>query len=358
MSDQSDRTVLTVSAKSHEYKVSIGAGIFSEEAIFAESVIVADSRFKDMFEKSVASNCVFVAAVEANKNLATVENIIVELQKLGVRSHSTVIAVGGGIIQDLMTMVASIYMRGISWVYVPTTLLGMIDSCIGGKSSINTRTVKNLIGNIHPPSRIYVDTNFLVTLSETDYLCGLAEASKICFCKGESEFRKFLDLAQSRAPSDVAKMVAHVLAAKRWFVEVDEFDKAERKYLNFGHTFGHALEVGSSHAVPHGLAVASGIKAAIFFESKRRGASEIESELFRYVAKLTNGISDFFKHDAIDWGKYSEAFKADKKHTDEEYSLLLPNHGGGVKIEKFAKSEALLNRVIEAQKFSLSGATL
>lgn len=358
MSDQSDRTVLTVSAKSHEYEVLIGAGVFSELDISADSVIVADSRFKELLKKTSTSNCVFVDALETNKNLANVENIIIELQKCGVRSYSTVIAVGGGIIQDLMTMVASVYMRGISWMYVPTTLLGMIDSCIGGKSSINTRTVKNLIGNIYPPSRIYVDTNFLATLSETDFCCGLAEASKICFCKGESEFRKFLDLAQSRAPRDVAKMVAHVLASKRWFIEVDEFDKAERKYLNFGHTFGHALEVGSNHKVPHGLAVASGIKAAILFESKSRDASEIESELFRYVAKLTNEISEFFKLESIDWEKYSGAFKADKKHSGKEYLLLLPNFGGGVRIEKFKKSDALLSRVIEAQKSSLSGVTL
>ena len=358
MSDQSNRTVLTVSAKSHKYEVLIGAGVFSELDISADSVIVADSRFKEMFEKSSVSNCVFVDALEANKNLANVENIIVELQKHGVRSHSIVIAVGGGIIQDLMTMVASIYMRGISWVYVPTTLLGMVDSCIGGKSSINTRTVKNLIGNIYPPSRIYVDTNFLATLSETDFLCGLAEASKICFCKGESEFREFLVFAQNRSSKNVAKMIAHVLAAKKWFIEVDEFDKAERKYLNFGHTFGHALEIGSNHKVPHGLAVASGIKAAILFESKIRDASEIESELFRYVAKLTNGISEFFKLEAIDWEKYSDAFKADKKHTGDDYSLLLPNYGGGVRIEKFKKSDALLSRVVEAQKLSLSVAPL
>ena len=358
MSDQSDQTVLTVSAKSHQYEVLIGAGVFGELETYTDSVTVADSRFKEMFEKRALGSCVFVDARESNKTLATVENIIIALQKHGVRSHSTVIAVGGGIIQDLMTMVASIYMRGISWVYVPTTLLGMIDSCIGGKSSINTRTVKNLIGNIYPPSRIYIDTNFLSTLSDVDYLCGLSEASKICFCRGENEFKKFLAFAQNKAPSDVAKMVAHVLAAKKWFIEVDEFDKAERKYLNFGHTFGHALEVGSNHAVPHGLAVASGIKAAILFESKNRSASEIEHELFGYVSKLTSGISDLFQIDTIDWAKYSHAFKADKKHSGDEYSLLLPNYGGGVRIEKFEKSDDLVSRVIDAQKSSLSGAKL
>ena len=358
MSDLSERTVLTVSSKSHKYEVVIGLGVFDEVQLVKDSVIVADSRFKEMLSTASSGRLIFVDALEANKNLSTVENIIIELQKCGVRSNSTVVAVGGGIIQDLMTMTASIYMRGISWIYVPTTLLGMIDSCIGGKSSINTRTVKNLIGNIYPPACIYVDTNFLSTLSDVDYLCGLSEASKICFCRGESEFKKFLVFAQNKTPSDVAKMVAHVLAAKKWFIEVDEFDNAERKHLNFGHTFGHALEVGSNHAVPHGLAVASGIKAAILFESKNRRASEIEQELFSYVSKLTSRISDLFKFDMIDWAKYLDAFKADKKHSGDEYSLLLPNYGGGVRIEKFEKSDDLLSRVIDAQKSSLSGANL
>ena len=358
MSDLSERTLLKVSSKSRNYEVVIGLGVFDEIQIVKNSVIVADSRFEAMFSKVASEKLIFVDALETNKNLSTVENIIIELQKFGVKSNSTVVAVGGGIIQDLMTMTASIYMRGISWVYVPTTLLGMVDSCVGGKSSINTRAVKNLIGNIYPPIKIYIDTKFLETLSEIDFLCGLAEASKICFCKGEGEFKKFLDLAQSRSPGDVAKMVDHVLSAKRWFIEIDEFDKAERKILNFGHTFGHALEVGSSHKVPHGLAVASGIKAAIFFEAKERAISKIESDLFEYESKLTSGITNLINISEIDWSNYSEAFDADKKHTGDEYSLLLPNYGGGVRIEKFKKSEALLARVIEAQTFSISGAKL
>jgi 3-dehydroquinate synthase len=358
MSDLSERTVLTVNSQSHSYEVVIGLGVFDEIQIIKDSVIVADSIFKEMFSKVASGKLIFVDALEANKNLSTVESIIIELQKCGVRSNSTVVAVGGGIIQDLMTMTASIYMRGISWLYVPTTLLGMVDSCVGGKSSINTRTVKNLIGNIYPPAKIYIDTKFLATLSETDILCGLAEASKICFCKGEDEFEKFLELADSRSPVDVAKMVSHVLSAKRWFIEIDEFDKAERKILNFGHTFGHALEVGSSHKVPHGLAVASGIKAAIFFEAKNRAISKIESDLFEYESKLTDGFAGFIKMSEIDWSKYSDAFDADKKHTGDEYSLLLPNHGGGVRIEKFKKSKALLTRVVEAQTLSISGAKL
>lgn len=182
-----------------------------------------------------------------------------------------------------------------------------------GKSSINTRTVKNLIGNIYPPTKIYIDTDFLKTLSEIDYLCGLAEASKICFCKGEKEFKKFLEFADSRKPDELAEMLVHVLDSKKWFIEIDEFDKAERKMLNFGHTFGHALEVATAHKIPHGLAVASGIKAAVFFESKKRDLSQLELELLGFEAKLTAPLRDLLTPNEVDWYKYADAFKADKK---------------------------------------------
>jgi len=349
---------IRIASSTGAYDVHIAPGSFPGLlSAQPDDVIIADAYFAGALA-SRGERLITLEAVEGNKTLGQGAVVISALRDLGVGRGDQIIAVGGGIVQDVSTLAASLYMRGLAWTYVPTTLLGMADSCIGGKSSINTRTVKNLIGNIYPPSRIYIDTNFLSTLSDVDYLCGLSEASKICFCRGESEFKKFLAFAQNKAPSDVAKMVAHVLAAKKWFIEVDEFDKAERKNLNFGHTFGHALEVGSNHAVPHGLAVASGIKAAILFESKNRSASEIEHELFSYVSKLTSGISDLFEIDTIDWAKYSDAFKADKKHSGDEYSLLLPNYGGGVRIEKFEKSDDLVSRVIDAQKSSLSGAKL
>jgi len=357
MSDLSSRSTVTISSQSHSYDVIIGSGVVKEQLHTNNHVIVADSRFQPMLKQLGKTACIYVDAVESAKNLSTVEDIIVQLQKSGVRRDSTVLALGGGIIQDVVTLAASLYMRGIKWHYAPTTLLAMADSCIGGKSSINTTTVKNLIGNIYPPQSVFVDTDFVLTLPEADVLGGLAEAAKICFCKGAIEFEAFLKFGSVSTPADLDLMLPYVLDIKKWFIQVDEFDMAERKQLNFGHTFGHALEVGSDHGIPHGLAVASGMRAALLFESQTRDLSGVEQQLFDYTSMLVRSISERWPVSAIDWNKYSVAFNGDKKHGVSDYCLILPNSSGGVRVQKIPKSDTALKMIIEAQKMALSGET-
>lgn len=357
MSALSSRSTVTITSQSHSYDVIIGSGVVKEQLQTNDYVIVADSRFQPMLEQLGKTTCVYVDAVESAKNLSTVEEIIVALQKYGVRRDSTVLALGGGIIQDVVTLAASLYMRGIKWNYAPTTLLAMADSCIGGKSSINTTTVKNLIGNIYPPRSVFVDTDFVLTLPETDVLGGLAEASKICFCKGPTEFEGFLKFGSTSTPANLDAMLSYVLDIKKWFIQVDEFDMAERKQLNFGHTFGHALEVGSDHGIPHGLAVASGMRAALLFESQTRVLSGVEQQLFDYTSMLVRSTAVTWVVSAIDWAKYAVAFNGDKKHGVSDYYLILPNSSGGVRVQHIPKSETTLDNIIEAQKMSLSGVT-
>ena len=353
MSDLSNRSIVTIRAKSHAYSVLIGQGLIKELLDGDQPLIVADRRFQGMLESQGRFGCIYIDAVESSKTLSTVEDVIISLQKLGARSNSKVLAIGGGIIQDIMTLVASLYMRGIAWIYVPTTLLAMADSCVGGKSSINTKTVKNLIGNIFPPETIYADTDFVLTLSDEDFSAGLAEASKICFCKGAEEFQKFLSLSSSKSPEYLAQMLPLVLNAKKWFVEIDEFDHSERKQLNFGHTFGHALEVGSSYGIAHGLAVASGVKAAMIYESKSRDLSKVEEQFMLFADSLVSGPKFKWTSDDIDWESYASALNADKKHSAAEYVLLLPNAGGGVRVQRIEKSAEVLSAMIDAQKQSL-----
>lgn len=144
-----------------------------------------------------------------------------------------------------------------------------------------------------------------------------------------------------------------MLNAKKWFVEIDEFDHSERKQLNFGHTFGHALEVGSSYGIPHGLAVASGVKAAMIYESKSRDLSKVEEQFMLYADSLVNGPKFKWSTDDIDWESYASALNADKKHSETEYVLLLPNAGGGVRMQRIKKSQEVLSAMIDAQKQSL-----
>ena len=172
----------------------------------------------------------------------------------------SVIALGGGIVQDLGTMAASVYMRGVRWAYAPTTLMSMADSCIGGKSSLNVSGVKNLAGNIYPPASVVVDPDFITSLEVEDVAAGLGEAVKIAFCAGPEVFASFLRHYEDRAHWE--PLIEGVLTAKKWFIEIDEFDHAERRLLNFGHTFGHALEAATDFSVNHGVAVIMGMLAA------------------------------------------------------------------------------------------------
>ena len=128
---------------------------------------------------------------------------------------------------------------------------------------------------------------------------------------------------------------------------------AERKQLNFGHTFGHALEVASGHKIPHGLAVASGMRAALLFESFDRKLSEGEQVLLAYTRTLVDGIEQCIQEKGIDWVIFQQAFKGDKKHTESAYCLVLPNPSGGVRVELIEKSVVLLQKIVSAQKLSL-----
>ena len=161
-------------------------------------------------------------------------------------------------------------MRGIKWNYIPTTFLGMTDSCLGGKSSINVSKYKNLIGNFHPPYQIEIIPEFIKTLPKVELFAGLAESAKICFCRGDKFFNVYLSLSnyflkKDLHNEDICNLLYHTLKIKKWFIEKDEFDKAERKLLNYGHTWGHALETATNFSIPHGLAVAIGMMASISF---------------------------------------------------------------------------------------------
>jgi 3-dehydroquinate synthase len=262
----------------------------------------------------------------------------------------SLVAVGGGIIQDIATLAASLYMRGVAWSYFPTTLLGMTDSCIGGKSSINAGVVKNLVGNIYPPDEILIDVDFLETLNQIDIHAGLAEAAKISFCSGPEAFRTYLELVGDNSDNEYVEMLYFVLSQKKWFIEIDEFDRAERKLLNFGHTFGHALESATNHEIPHGIAVAMGIRAAVSFVASKREIGAIEIQLDNYMSGLCScGLDYGSLLRTIDWNKFASAFAGDKKHSIDSYKLITPLKKGGVEIGSFEKSAELIEEVKTAQ---------
>ena len=351
MSAPYDKSALQINSRSHTYEIDIREsaldGLNPSDRLF----IITDERFEEKLNVAGFKNVVTVIATEDNKTLQSVENIVIQLKNYGVRRQDQIVAVGGGIIQDLSTLTASLYMRGINWIYLPTTLLGMIDSCIGGKSSINVDGIKNLVGNIYPPKRILIGTEFCGTLSKADHNAGLAEAAKICFCKGDFEFQEFLRLSDRKDNTVIRDLIEFVLSTKKWFIEIDEFDKNERQLLNFGHTFGHALEVATNYEVAHGLAVALGMQAAIAFESKNRETSRIEGQLFNYLttlideAKVLQTVSTLY-----DAKKFEDSFSKDKKHSSDLFRIILPNPHGGVRMEELMRTGESISAVTEAMK--------
>ena len=336
---------LHVQSSLGDYSVRIESGAFERDLQTTSShvPIIADGFLRE-HPTLAGRNVKFVDALEENKTLGTVEELVDFLRESGTTRDSHVIAVGGGITQDIVTLVAALYMRGIAWSYYPTTTLGMIDSCLGGKSSINTPAAKNLIGNIYPPREIIVDTDFAQSLSTVDRLCGIVEGIKITFCGGPDDFSVMCDLLDQSHPC-LEDVVFAALTTKRRFVEDDEFDTGIRQLLNFGHTFGHALEVGCRYQVPHGIAVAFGMISAInFCEAFGIPVRSDTSELLRRCKAVIDEVSGSLPLQKLNVHDTLTAFRTDKKHSASHFRLILPLGEGVAKvdIERSPENEDLL----------------
>ncbi len=323
-----DRSEFRVSSSAGGYDVTVGAGAFAAALVDGPAdVIVVDEALRALVPDRGAP-VLTVVADEHSKTLAGCEELILALRDAGVRRGDRVLAVGGGIVQDVATFVSDVYMRGLAWRYVPTTLMAMADSCIGGKSSINVSGVKNLIGGIYPPQAVIVDPEFLASLPPSAVAAGLSEAVKIAFCRGSEAFESYLD-RYSRFDAEPAALIEHVLQCKRWFVEVDEHDRRERRLLNFGHTFGHAIESAVDNRISHGLAVAVGVLCAIEHpEAARTAQVDALAAHCRTLLAGSDGVAQ--ARESFDGARYEKAFRSDKKHSQESFRLILPAADGGV----------------------------
>lgn len=213
-----------------------------------------------------------VEATEEEKTLEGCARVLGFLQANNATRQTRLLAVGGGIVQDIATLCAHLYYRGIAWHYYPTTLLGMADSCIGAKASINFNSFKNQLGVFHSPASVGICTRFLDSLPEIELRSGWGEIVKLHLAGSRADFTAAAEALRAggwRTPR-LPELIHSSLRIKQAVIEVDEFDNGIRRTLNYGHTFGHALEAVSHHAIPHGLAVAWGMDL-INFLAVRRG---------------------------------------------------------------------------------------
>lgn len=321
---------INIRSSQKSYPVLIGEGLAQERVAKAAGLVLCDEALPPLFPFLQAATPISLAATENRKTLETVAEVIEAMRSAGATRGSHLYALGGGIIQDVATFAASCYMRGIAWSYFPTTLLGMVDSCIGGKSSINVGPYKNIAGNFYPPDLVCIDTTFCASLPPVQVLEGLCEAVKICFASTDDAFERYLAVADPRPSSaDAAtlkQIIAITLGAKKRFIEEDEFDTGIRLLLNFGHTFGHALEGASHYRISHGIAVGLGMLASASF-SLASGALSPEQprahRLLQYTRALLRAVPGLGAAcREIDLEDCLRRFASDKKHLADRYQII------------------------------------
>ena len=339
-------TSLIVPAARGDYLVERTADVIGRINADEHSIIVADKFFEGQVDNP---KTIFIEAVEERKTLETVGEICEELAVRRLPRNGHLVALGGGIVQDVSTLVASLYMRGISWSYVPTTLLGMVDSAVGGKSSINVGVSKNLVGNIYPPDKILIDIGLCRSLTRVDVLCGLSEAFKILFCGGSSKIEEFLDQQPDVQSANLEELVWHSLKTKVEFLRVDEFDRAERRLLNFGHTFGHALETGSNYKIPHGIAVAYGMWMA-FRWSAVSGTPLASSALVQWIQSVDDELArSDLSNIEVNLLACRSGFERDKKHSATHFRLIVPTEKT-VEIIEVERSPSSLDQIMAVMR--------
>jgi 3-dehydroquinate synthase len=262
---------------------------------------------------------------EDKKNLETVQLLYDILVERPERRNLTLIAIGGGILQDIVGFTASTLYRGIGWIFIPTTLLAQADSCIGSKTSLNFRGYKNLVGTFYPPSVIHIYPVFLETQLDIDYYSGMGEVIKLHLMGGRrrySHVARLLPDILGRKREALVSAIEGSLAVKLDYLKGDEFDTGRRNLLNYGHDFGHALESVSGFSVPHGQAVIFGMLAANLVARKRSLLSEkIEREIAETVllpSLVAKPRLQDLEPDAI-----VDAMKRDKKRTGENLALIM-----------------------------------
>jgi len=268
-----------------------------------------------------------VEANEINKSLDQCREIIETLVARQVRRNEKIVAIGGGVIQDITAFSASITYRGLEWYFFPTTLLAQADSCIGSKTSINLGDKKNLIGNFYPPSRIFIDPAFLNSLSIGDIKSGIGEIIHYYVYAADNLLNDLIrDYARIiRDRSILVKYIRESLMIKKSVIENDEFDRGERNKFNYGHTFGHALESITDYAIKHGQAVTVGMDMANYISVKM---GFMKPETYQDIrTKLFINFPEY-SWKTIDIDRYFNFLTKDKKNVGNNVGCILAKDYG------------------------------
>ena len=273
-------------------------------------------------------------AGEESKNVSTLSDILEFLARERLTRSDCLIALGGGVVGDMAGFAAAVYLRGIRYVQMPTTMLSAVDSSVGGKTAIDLKAGKNLAGAFLQPSAVLCGTDCLETLPPEVFADGTAEAVKTGVLCDESLFALFED---GTLKADPAEVIARCVEYKAGVVERDEKEQGERKLLNLGHTVGHAIEKCSGYAIPHGHAVAAGLAVmARAAERLRWTNGPIAERGGRCLEAQGLPVSTEFSPEAL-----AEAALADKKRAGASITIVVPKEIGTCELLKIPVSELL-----------------
>ncbi len=300
-------------------------------------IVITDANIRKLHSHAFPeAEVIDVEPGEGSKNLRTVEHIYEKLLELGADRQSFIVGIGGGIVCDITGFAASTYMRGLRFALVPTTLLAQVDAAIGGKNGVNLRHYKNIVGTINQPDFVLVDMGFLDTLPPREFRNGMAEVIKSAAICSRSLFEYLEDNRENILGLDtesLGRIINDTVDIKLDIVSRDEFETGERRKLNFGHTFGHALEKLLPYS--HGEAISIGMMIAAKMSVARGMLGSEDSE------RLERLIRDYgLPHKAeMDTDSMIDALGKDKKRVGDKVKFVLLNGIGSAEIVEIPLDE-------------------
>lgn len=311
-----------------------------------EGVVITDNNVGRLYSKKLGIEPVIsVPAGEKSKSMKTYEDALQQMAELKLNRDTTVIALGGGVVGDLAGFCAATYMRGVRFIQIPTSLLSQVDSSIGGKTGINIPQGKNLVGAFHQPEAVYIDPDTLDTLPEKELRAGMVELVKHSLIQDRELFSYLetnLDAILGLDKEKIQTAIHRSLRIKKRIVEEDEKEKGKRSLLNYGHTFGHAIESLNRYRITHAEAVLAGMILAARLSAK---LGILSSDDLRMQNSLLQRIMkpDIERLDAEDM---LEEMAKDKKHAARPRYILLKGIGNAA-IEEDVP-EKTVREVLEA----------
>lgn len=323
-----DKLSLSFSGKSYPCYFNASFKLLADLAP-SNAIIITDDNIAKHYSVLLSSwQTIIIKAGEINKTQDTVNNIVSELIRLKADKQTFLVGLGGGVVTDITGYVASMYMRGIQFAFIPTTILGMVDAVMGGKNGIDIGSYKNLLGFIRQPQFIIYDFSFLNTLPDAEWINGFAEIIKHASIKDNVLFQELEhNTLESYKPSKgaIVALIKKNIDIKYRVVAIDEMETGERKLLNFGHTLGHSIE--NIYGLPHGHAISIGMVAA----------AQVSENLNSFPHNQTERLIDLIKgyhlptYFQFDKQKVWEVLLLDKKKSGDNFSFItLKKIGEGV----------------------------